>query len=283
MKAQKIKIPSPSTAELKHFSTNFGEHLKRNENTRLLQHIYTPLDEAQEEIWKRWNDQALRQEVEAFLGEIPSVLKNAPRAILFRQLMTPDYECIQFLDLARALKLNPLGWEYLEDIFLTINKDKASLGKMRFRNQPINGNGVRYRRVIILSENEKRKFKEIKTLWGENFVDFHHRILSQRITGLHLFDASQWFASKGGRAREYYQYFMALFICHGILFENFVTDEREREFARLVVEPSIDKIKKRFGMKPLIVQLTIDESLYPSEIEKTVLDEMHRWSKRTRL
>lgn len=237
-----------------------------------LQYVYTPPLEAKEEIWKRWNDHALRQEVEAFLGEVPLDMQKEPRAVLFRQLMTPNYECTQFLDSARALQLKPLGWEYLEDIFLTINKDKAYLGKMRFRSQPINGNGIRHRRVIRLNENEKRKFTEIKTLWGENFVDFHHRILTQRITGLQLFDASQWYASKGGKAKEYYEYFMALFICHGILFENFITDEREREFSLSVVEPSIDKIENRFGIKPLIIQLSLEnERCYPADMEDEVL------------
>lgn len=87
--------------------------------------IYTSIEDAKEEIWRRWNDNALRQEVESFLGEVPSVLKNEPKAVLFRHLMTPNYECIHFFDLARGLKLKPLGWEYLEDIFLTINKDKV--------------------------------------------------------------------------------------------------------------------------------------------------------------
>lgn len=239
--------------------------------------FYTSLEEAKEEIWRRWNDNALRREVESFLGEVPSVLSKEPKAVLFRHLMTPNYECIRFFDLARALKLKPLGWEYLEDIFLTINKDKAYLGKMGFMNQPINGNCVRYSRVIKLNENEKRKFNEIKTLWGENFVDFHHRILSQKITGLQLFDASQWYASKGGKAKEYYQYFIALFLCHGILFENFITDEkeREREFTLLVVKPSIEKIEKRFGLKPLLIQLTLENDLneryYPDDMATEVL------------
>lgn len=237
--------------------------------------IYTSIENAKDEIWLRWNDNALRKEVESFLGEVPAVLKNEPKAVLFRHLMTPNYECLHFFDLARGLKLKPLGWEYLEDIFLTINKDKAYLGKMGFMNQPINGNGVRYTRVIRLNENEKRKFTDIKTIWGEKFVDFHHRILTQRITGLQLFDASQWYASKGGKAKEYYQYFIALFLCHGILFENFVMDGREEEFTCLVVNPSIEKVEKRFGIKPLVIKLTLmngmNERYYPENMADDVL------------
>jgi len=142
-------------------------------------------------------------------------------------------------------------------------------------NQRINGNGVKYSRVIKLNENEKRKFNEINTLWGENFVDFHHRILSQRITGLQLFDASPWYASKGGKAKESYQYFIALFLCHGILFENFITDGREREFTLLVAKPSIEKIEKRFGLKPLLIQLALENDLneryYPEDMASEVL------------
>lgn len=237
--------------------------------------IYTDINEAKKEIWRRWNDNVLRQEVELFLRDVPSALRREPKAVLFRHLMTPNYECIRFFDLAHALQLNPLGWEYLEDIFLTINKDKAYLGKMGFINHPRNGNCVRYSRVIKMNENEKRKFTEIRTLWGESFVDFHHRLLAKRITGLQLFDASLWYASKGGKAKEYYQYFIALFICHGILFDNFIAYGREGEFTRIVVQPSIERITKLFGLKPLIVQLVLDDSMnerhYPEDMANDVL------------
>jgi hypothetical protein len=38
--------------------------------------LYTTVEEAREEIWKRWNDENLRKEVEQFLGEIPEVFKK---------------------------------------------------------------------------------------------------------------------------------------------------------------------------------------------------------------
>jgi hypothetical protein len=171
--------------------------------------------------------------------------------------------------------LKPLGIEYLEDMFLTINKDKAYLGKMAFIDKGQDRNRVIYKRVIHLAKAEKRKLSSLTTLWGENFVDFHHRLLAQYSQTIELFDASSWYKAKGGKAKEYYHYFIALFICHGILFENFITDEREREFTHLVVQPAIEKIIKIFGLKPLVVQLTTDDVLneryYPKEMAAEVL------------
>lgn len=199
--------------------------------------IYTPLEESEEEIWRRWNDNILRKRVEKFLGKIPEVIQKEPRVCLFRQVFSPNYEYLQFLDLIQKINLKPLGIEYLEDMFLTLNKDKACLGKMTFIDKGQDRNKLIHKRVINLLESQKKKLNSIETIWGENFVDFHHRLLAQYSQTIELFNASSWYKSKGGKAKEYYHYFMALFICHGILFENFITNEREREreFTHLVV------------------------------------------------
>ena len=39
-----------------------------------------------------------------------------------------------------------------------------------------------------------------------------------------IFDGSKWFKHKGGCAKEYYKYVMAMAICHGVLFDNFLDD-----------------------------------------------------------
>jgi hypothetical protein len=40
-----------------------------------LENFYTPLSEAKREIWRRWNDKALRKKVEEFLdGDVPKML-----------------------------------------------------------------------------------------------------------------------------------------------------------------------------------------------------------------
>ena len=57
------------------------------QNAEIDYELYTSIKEAKEEIWHRWNNNALRHEVETFLGEVPPVLKKEPKAVLFRHVM----------------------------------------------------------------------------------------------------------------------------------------------------------------------------------------------------
>src|SRR4030067_2331587 len=165
--------------------------------------IYTTLEEAKEEIWKRWNDEFLRKEVEKFLGEIPEVFKKEPKACLLRQMVSPNYEYYHFLNLIPEINLKPLCLEFLEDIFLTTNKDKAYWGKMAFIEKGQSITRLIYRKVIDLKDSEKKKLNCIETIWGEKFADFHHRLVEQYSQTIELFDASLWYKSKGGKTKEY--------------------------------------------------------------------------------
>lgn len=63
--------------------------------------IYVSLEEAKEEIWRRWNDKDLRKKVEDFLGgDIPEPFKKEPRAVLARPITTPDIEHMHFLEMS---------------------------------------------------------------------------------------------------------------------------------------------------------------------------------------
>ena len=226
--------------------------------------IYTSLSVAKEEIWRRWNDKELEKRVSAFIGEVPEVLQTEPKAVITRQLISPDYEFLTFLDLAKMTGLKSLCWEFLDDIFITTNKDKADLARMAFF-QKINKNfqaNISYKKVIDLTgKEEKKKFRDIKTLWGESFVDFHHGLLKS-ITNrnFELFDASSWYSDNGNSSKKYYPHFLALFIRHGIMFENFlVGDGSESIFTRDVVFPAFKKVTNKFGLKPLIVRIIPEE------------------------
>ena|SRR4030067_1261493 len=118
--------------------------------------IYTTLEEAKEEIWKRWNDEFLRKEVEKFLGEIPEVFKKEPKACLLRQMVSPNYEYYNFLNLIPKINLKPLCLEYLEDMFITTNKDKTYLAKMAFIDKGQSITRLIYRRIINLVDSEKK-------------------------------------------------------------------------------------------------------------------------------
>ncbi len=103
--------------------------------------IYTSLEEAKEEVWKRWNNEALLKEVKAFVGDIPEPLRNEPRAWLDRYVATPDNEFFYFLELAGHVKLKPLAIESLDDKFYRKNVDKMCLAEMKFLDKK-NGNAA---------------------------------------------------------------------------------------------------------------------------------------------
>ena len=241
--------------------------------------IYTPLEEAKEKIWRRWNDQALKEQVTRFLGDIPVVFQAGPRACYDRNVISPNNEFIEFLSLSSTTHLKPLGFEYIADKFVSNNMDKYYLGIMPFlkglnrKNQRI----YQYRRIIDHNKFNGESFKNVATIWGENIVDFHHRLISIKLLAIDQYDASSWLMLNGKKASDYYLKFLALFICHGILFDNYDGGEEE-EFDRQVVFPAIGEITKIFHLKPLIVQLLPTGEAYDlwcysysGEIEQEVL------------
>jgi hypothetical protein len=240
--------------------------------------IYTSLDEAKIEIQKRWKNKELKEKVTKYLGEIPSFFCDEPRAIIFRNIVTPDHELLYFLELADKIELKASGLEFMEDNFCTRNADKLCLGKMAFfeKRNKVEDIVMHYTKVIDLMKNDNKKFSEIKTLGGEKLVDFHHRLLAQsRAKRIEMYDMSQWIAENGGHAREYYKRILAFFICHGVLFESFVTDDSEEVFERDVTLPAIQEIEKLFGVKPLMVQLLPNTEdrywwCYPKETESLI-------------
>lgn len=240
--------------------------------------IYTDIEKAKTEIQKRWNNPELRKKVESYLGEIPEIFFNGPHAILFRNIMTPDHEFFHFLKLASEVKLKPLVLEYTEDKFSTRNEDKLCLTKMAIfekrnkRNEAI----YHYNKIVDLKEFENVCFSKIKTLTGESLVDFHHNLMEKNMTEkIPSHDMSNWITHNGNHAQDYYKRILAFFICHGVLFESFVTDQSEKEFEERVTLPAIKHIEEVFGLKPIIVRLLPDtEDAYwwchPNDVENYI-------------
>lgn len=223
--------------------------------------IYTTLEEAGEEIRRRWNNKRLRQQVEEYLGSIPECFQQEPRAVIGRHIASPDIEFLHFIEQAERIKLKPVCLEYLQDRFCTVNADKVCLAKLATYNGR-NKHGaalVSYRKVIDLKAAENKRLCEIETFSGQNLVDFHHGLLRQHLPSMEICDISNWHNFKERSAAYYYRYYLAFFVCHGVLFENFVTNEvAEAAFSHAVAFPAIEEVTKRLGVKPLIVP-AIDE------------------------
>ncbi len=227
--------------------------------------FYIDLESALKEIENRRQDKDLIKKVENYIKDIPEPFNLGINAVLFRSVATPQFEVKRFYDLSTGYNLKPLFWEYYDDKFHSGNPSKYALGKLFIHKGMDKNNDSIFKKIRILDFNKSNGFsmKCLQTIDGRNFIDFHHCLLEKIIpdAGEYLFDSSDWLKNNGSSAKKYYKKYLALFLVHGILFENFLLDENEIDFTKNVFIPAFKKIEKVFGIKPLIVALN------PTEIE----------------
>ncbi|MFA6226982.1 MAG: hypothetical protein WC631_00640 [Candidatus Paceibacterota bacterium] len=222
--------------------------------------FYTEPEEAVRILKERRRDKELVKKVTDFLGEIPEpMLSGEINAALFRNIFTPDYELDIFLEKTKKINARPILFEYTEDKFVAINEDKYSLGKMSFYlNTDSKGHvNTRSFKVIDFDTSEGKLIPDINTLWGESLVSFHHRLLKSFYPDnmKDIFDISLWFHKNGPYAKEYYKKMFALFICNGILFDNFRDHGEESIFLNEIAIPALEYLHDKFGEKPLICKM----------------------------
>jgi len=223
--------------------------------------LYTPLAQAYQELLRRRQDGRLERAVSEFLsGNIPHPLRKEPRAVLPRSIMSPNYEARQFTDLVEEFgKLEPLYWEYAADKFTSNNDLKRMLGKLYFFHGRGRRNGARVEsfNIIDFPASDGERLSSMATLWGEDFVRFHHEFFDARFRRLsHTFyDSSRWLEANGKRAESYYRSFLALFIRHGVLFEDVLLNSKELGFTTRIFLPAFLSLQRMFGVKPLIVPI----------------------------
>ena len=250
------------------------------------ENIYFSLDEARAELARRWQDQELRNAVEAELaGQMLAEFCAQPRAVISRQLLSPDNGGMFFMQAARYVGAVPFGWEFLGDIFTHSNPEKQGWGRLR----ATIGNRRALIDLISFTANNKKKISEVVTHIGEGLADFHHRLLE--IDGIQLArrDLTDWYRGFGKPGDYYYPYLLH-FVAHGVLFENFQTeaDERENVFTQTVILPNLRKIEDRFGLRPLVVRLypenqTDDEDFYWWSYPPALNDYIVQYAKEHRL
>ena len=226
--------------------------------------FYTSPEEALLELRRRLRDFRLRKKVQESLGNIPKYLQEKPKATLGRFIATPNYEMFRFLNLARELEMEPVVTELLRDKFCTRNPDKLSLGHMPFyRGKDKCGRtSFEYQNVCDCTKYQGKELCDMMAYSGESLINLHHRLLYSCADSSNvsiLADDFIYFAC-GRKPKLYYLNFLTRFICHGILFENFVTNKDEYEFFSNVVFPIFIEITEQFGVKPLIVSLLPDDT-----------------------
>jgi len=235
--------------------------------------VYTHLSDALKLLESRRSDKELVKKVETLLGDdIPDILQKKPCGVLFRQIATPNKESGRFLSITRHNNLHSVFFEYFEDKFTSNNEFKHSLAKLKVY-FGLNKNKEHIKKhlsIFDITNNDGKMFKDIKTFSDEDLASVHKRMFKRyndesQIT---FFEASNWCHEHGFSAIEYYKNFLMLFICHGILFENFLLSGKEGIFTKEVVLPAIEAVEKMTGFKPLIVPLV------PFDIEE---DESWYW------
>ena len=217
--------------------------------------FYTPLDEALELLRGRQANEKLRAAVADFhRPHPPDFLPNVPFAYWARHISTPNQEFALFASAVSATGLQPLCVEYTCDIFVSRNRDKYHLCRPCFEVRP---NHYRSTRITKFGQIEGQRLCDIKMANGMSLPAFHHALMRCAFPDYerHLRDCSHWF-SAARRIGDSYLHYLALFICYGILFENFLPDDpEERRFTRERMLPSFVKAVELFGVKPLIVPL----------------------------
>ena len=236
--------------------------------------VYTPLSEAIKILEERQKDKQLIEKIEKILNNnIPEPLIDIGKnGVMFRQVATPNYEIRWFIELTKDYNLRTNFFEYHSDKFTSNNSYKHSLGQLIIHKDKKNKKGENIEEKITIVDFAKydgKKLKDVSTLWGESMINFHKRlfdVVCSNNSNFKFYESSSWLKLGGNRAVDYYTNFILLFICHGILFENFLFCGGEGEFTQKILLPAFKKAYTLAGVKPLIVPIPPMDS----EIEEDI-------------
>ena len=245
--------------------------------------MLSPL-EAIQEIERRRRDPELRRKVEEYLGgDIPDYFRDGPVLYLARHIATPNFETLRFKYLMEPLGMKAVVSQDTKDLFVSSNQSKRALGKLSICQGVSQKDGMlneRFQNISIVDFNAEngKPFGAIKTLWGEGLVDFHSRLFSKLMNDkIENPDDAAWIdRHHRGNLLEHYKNFLALFVTHGILFEDYVMeDKHEVKFVKNILRPACRFIEKKFGVRPIIVPLvpkTFESNRFWISYPKEVMD-----------
>lgn len=231
--------------------------------------MMTPF-EAVKELKKRQSDPELKKKVEEYLeGDIPEYAKDGPILYLARHIVTPNFETLRFIHLISQLGLKTIISQDSKGLFVSQNQVKRALAKLPISRRVTQKDGKlseHYQNVTIVDFNEAdgRSFADIKTLWGEGLIDFHARLFSElEVKEIETPDDAEWLdRHHRGDLLKHYKKLLALFVVHGIFFENYnAEDEHEVRFVEEVLRPACRFIEQRLGYRPIITQI------FPTSLE----------------
>lgn len=222
-----------------------------------LEDIYTTLSETKKEIQGRYRNQELKKIAQDLFGKIPEIFNDSPKAIIFRNIASPNLELHIAKEYACMAGLDLVVFEYTADKFCTRNRDKLHLGKMMFFSNKNKNVCVGKNNIVNIKDDDNKKFLDIKTVWGQDLIDFHHDLFKKcGFEDVKFFDASMY-KENGLDAFEIYKRILSLCTHSAVLLENFLikADRGEKKFTEEIIIPAFLEIQKSHKMKPLIVPL----------------------------
>lgn len=220
---------------------------------------YRSVDEAIAELQRRKEDARFCSFVDEVFGlDIPAPFRgDTPRAVFARFIASPTFEFEAFYGTATAHGMAPLMLEFTSDKLVARNYEKYALCRMAYgRKAGPNIQKTRVDNLINFNTDEGKPLSSITTKYGPSLVDFHHDLMNTHLAGrpLEVHDFSDWFVPNRGSDRwSYYLRYLGLFLHNAILFENFLSSEREAAFTEEIVIPAFRTITDVAGCSPLIV------------------------------
>src|SRR3989338_4052564 len=212
---------------LSHISSAVFSLFSRNKTNVLSDLMMTPI-EAIQELERRQRDPTIRKKVEDYLlGDIPEYFKNGPILYLARHVATPNFETLRFKYLMESLGMKTVVSQDTKDLFVSQNQMKRALCKLSVCCGVSQNNGKlneQFHNRLFLKFMQQKIENPDDATW----IDRHHR----------------------GNLLEHYKNLLALFVTHGILFEDYIMeDKHEADFVKNILRPACRFIEQRFGYR----------------------------------
>lgn len=197
--------------------------------------------------------------------DVPIIMLRHRIGILARQVATCRFEDMIFKDMSQKNGFVPWWFEYTADKFVSNSSFKMSLIKT-YSFEGIGKKGGEKTKKRVIADAAQCQGKPINTLTtfaGQKLVDFHHH-WRQNVwpdVGKNFLDMSARLKKIGG-ARQYYKFFLSLFIAHAALFEDYhggESGDNLNVFTANIFEPAYYELERIFGVKPIIVKMPWEE------------------------
>lgn len=247
--------------------------------------MYTDASTVIHELGRRRKSKTLADEVLSYLGgNLPEGWPDYPVATLNRYLATARFEDIVFAHAAASLPIRPFWLTYHKEKFSSTNPEKISCLRPRVH-QP----QLRFSRRWLVSSHSDYEGMAIGSIDvnGRSLQQVHdlarREVISPDVVD-NVIDVSAWNHLQverfGGSVNEmrlaphYYNAVMALYVYHGVLFEDFDSGPNQKSglgtFVDDVVKPAIRNVHDCFSLQPLIVRLPYTPGFlnFPAQCEE---------------